>query len=527
MTNYPSPADAPSQHLQGSSAVKDQSGTLVRNLTSLTTANLIAHVVTGLVSVLVANHLGKTGYGEFRTALAFATVFLIFAETGVGARFLYDRSGDKSQINEHYGSMIFLQAVPYMAVFAVTMAMAFVFRYSNVIIWLIAIVSMAAIFRVFGEVCERVLNVYQEIHLTAIMRSIRFFSIAVGGVGVLVFNLGPIGWGLINLVAMLISATATFLTTLKYARPRFVKSLFWPTLVASYPFGLGAICYAIYENVDQVMLSKMMPVDLREETVGIYGAAYTVMMFTYVIPSSFIASIEPIVFGARGDDHRLAHMGSLASRALGVIGLPLTLGTILLSGQIAALALPSFGPTAGKALAALAPFCFFRFLNFPGGMLLAAAGMQKRRVIVQAGAVVFNIALNFVVIPYYGLFGAAWATVATEIYIFICYEVSLVRRLPGYGEFARLVKPFIAATVMGLFVAAALYALNSPAGRAWLGWMAIHHKKSLLDLSWLLIVPLAAALYFGLLKAMGFFTDEEMTFFGRVLDRFTFWRRRA
>jgi O-antigen/teichoic acid export membrane protein len=510
-----------------SSAVTDQSKTLVRNLTSLTTANLIAHIVTGLVSVLVANHLGKQGYGEFRIALAFATVFLMFAETGVGARFLYDRSGDKTLINEHYGSMIFLQAAPYTAIFFVTMAMAFVFRYPAVIIWLIGIVSAAAIFRIFGEVCEKVLNVYQEIHLTAIMRSVRFFSIAVGGVAVLVFNLGPVAWALINLGAMFLSAAATFFTTLKYARPRFVRSLYWPTLVASYPFGLGAIFYAIYENVDQVMLSKLMPVNLRDETVGIYGAAYTVMMFTYVIPSSFIASIEPIVFGARDNDHRLAHIGSLASRALGVIGLPLTLGTILLSGQIGALALPSFGPTAGKALAALAPFGLFRFLNFPGGMLLAAVGMQRRRVIVQAGAVVFNIALNFVVIPYYGLFGAAWATVATEIYIFICYEVSLVRRLPGYGEFKRLVRPLIATAIMSAFVLAAVYAVGTPAGRAWFGWMMLHHKKASIDLSWLLIVPFAAALYFGFLKTMGFFTDEEMTFFGRVLDRFTFWRRRA
>ncbi len=491
------------------SGVSDQSGVFARNVTSLAAANVLSQVVTAVVSILVINHLGEQRYGAFKTAMAFATVFLIFGETGVGARFLYDRSGDKSRIREHFGAALLLRLGPYGLVFVITIIAAVLFRYPPLVVSIVAIVSVAAILRILGETADKVITVYQHLHLSALLRVVRFSAVAIGGILVVTLDRGPIAWAVVTLSAMAVYATATFAVSLRYARPRFVVTSLWPTLAASYIFGLGAIFYAVYENVDQVMLSKMMEPEMADITVGIYGAAYTLMMFTYTLPASFVASMEPVVFGARGDRPRLTRLGVFSSRALGVLALPLAAGTILLASEIKGVVFPSFDETAAAALAVLALFGLFRFFNFPGGMLMAAAGLQNRRVAVQGIAVVLNFVANLLLIPHYGLFGAAWATVGTELFIFACYELSLIRALPGYGEFVRFTKPVVATAAMALLVVALRAVLAD-------NWTESRFL-------WLAAVPVAAAVYFALLAAMRFFNEDEKAllkrFAARVLRR--------
>ena len=451
----------------------DQSRTFLRNVTSLTAANLVSHIGSAVISILVINHLGDEGYGSFKAAMAFATVFLIFAETGVGARFLYDRSGDKSLISEHFGAAILLHAGPYLIVFGVTMVATLFFDYPPLVVKIIAVVAWAAIFRTFGEVCDKVIAVYQHLHLNALLRSLRFLGMAVGGILVVTLDLGPLAWAFVSLAAMFIYAAATFAASLRYARPRFLLTMVWPTLAASYVFGIGAIFYAIYENVDQVLLYNLLPHDIRDAQVGIYGAAYTLIMFTYTIPSAFVASMEPVVFAARQDAPRLARLGSLSSRILGLLALPLAAGTIILAPRIRALVLPNINPFAATALSVLSLLCLMRFFNFPAGMLMAAAGLQLRRVFIQAGAVALNIGVNLIVIPKFGILGAAWTTVLTELFLLALYEWSLVRALPGYGEFQRLLKPLMATLVMSGFVLASLYVFDRTIRMERFAWIGV------------------------------------------------------
>jgi O-antigen/teichoic acid export membrane protein len=485
----------------------DQVRTFARNVASLTTANFLTNAVSAVVTIVVINYLGDERYGVFTAGMAFATVFLIFAETGVGMRLLYDRSGDKSLIDEHFGAALLLQVCPYLLSFVFTIAFAFVFHYPSVLISVIAIVSLAAVFRIFAETCEKVIYVYQQMHLSAILRSVRFLSVAIGGILVVWLDWGVLGWAIVQLVAMALYAALALPVTLRFARPKLVYGTLWPTLVASYMFGLGAIFFAIYERVDSVMLTKLLGENVMSR-VGIYGSAYNVMTLTYTLPAAFIASMEPLVFAAKADPARLARLGNLSNRGIGLIAVPLNLAIALLAFEIRSLILPDIGSDVAVLLTFLPLYGFFRFMNFTAGMMMAAAGMQRARVVIQGVAVAFNITGNFICIPLFNIFGAAMMTVATELTIFAAYHLALRRRLPGYGFVHSVAKPFAAAAGMGVFILAAKYGLG-----LWFGPNRF---------AWLAIVPLGALLYFGILAAMRFFTDEERAFLKRVLARLPF-----
>jgi len=53
-------------------------------------------------------------------------------------------------------------------------------------------------------------------------------------------------------------------------------------------------------------------------------------------------------------------------------------------------------------------------LNFGCATFLVSTGLQSRRIIPQGLSALANIALNLVLIPLYGVWGVAWAYVASE-----------------------------------------------------------------------------------------------------------------
>lgn len=501
----------------------DQSSKFARNFASLTGANFFVRMVAAVVTIVVTNYFTEQGYGPFAMATSFATVFLVFAETGVGARFLYDRSGDKSQLDEHFGAALTLIAAPYMLSLVVTVAAAYIFReslhYSLLVIWLVAIVSASAILRELAETAEKVLNIHQRLHVTAALRSFRFLFIAMGGIVVVWMKLDLVAWAMVTFLANGISVPLTLWAASKHSRPKFVRAMLWPTLTASYIFGIGAILFAAYDKVDQVMLSGILPTEeIVKRTVAIYAAAYNFITFMHTIPAALVASMEPLAYAAKSDKARLAYLGNKSNRGVGIVAMPLCVGTIMLAYPLRALVLPGFSDNVAGALQVLAIFGMIRFFSFPGGTFMAAAGMQRRRVVFQGIAVALNVAMNAVLIyhyranPYYALLSSAWATVATEMFIWLAYNISLARRLPGYVGALSLAKPAAATAVMGAFIFAARWGLG--------------HILPQNRLAWLIIVPLATALYFAALVGMRFFTEEEKAFVVRLTYKITrIWRR--
>lgn len=492
--------------------VKDQSHTFLRNVASLTTANFFARVVSAVATIVLINHLGDERYGFFKAAMSFVTIVQTFAETGVGMRFLYDRSGDKSKISEHFGAALFLQACPYaVAAVVATVLACYIYPQARTVVLIVPIVAGAAVLRIVAETSEKVLNVYQEMHLTAMLRAGRFAFIGAGAIFVVAVGLGPVAWALVTLTAMAVSALATLVVALRFARPSFSFAALSPTLRMSYIFGIGAIFYAIYDQADQFMLSVMRSPDERFATVGVYGAAYVLISFTFTVPTSFVAAMEPVAFAARGNVERLSRLANLNFRAVAALALPLGVGTYLLSEQIHQLVLPRFGSGAAVAISILSVFATMRFLNFPGGMLMAACGRQPRRVAIQGAAAALNVTANLILIPRYGLIGAAWATVGSEIFILVCYTLTIRQRLSAFRGMWLLGKPLAAAAAMALFILGCRH-FAGPAlfdGR----------------FAWLPVVPAATAVYFATLYATGFFGEEEKAAIMRFAGQLAFWRR--
>jgi O-antigen/teichoic acid export membrane protein len=165
-------------------------------------------------------------------------------------------------------------------------------------------------------------------------------------------------------------------------------------------------------NLDSIIVGVM----LGPGPVGWYAAAYKPVTACLALPVSYFLGLFPNL--SRNYNENRKKFRSVLVRSLRlttVFALPLGVaGTFLAAPAIQFL----FGANYERSVPALQLLSWSAVLvtlrgNFRQG--LNAAGKQKLDLACASSAVLLNVVLNLILIPYYSIYGAAAATVASEI----------------------------------------------------------------------------------------------------------------
>lgn len=224
---------------------------------------------------------------------------------------------------------------------------------------------------------------------------------------------------------------------LKTALPVFKAAL--PVLVHLL---LGLLIY----NSDLIFLRMFRD----SAQVGYYAAAYTLISFLSNLGLTYGMSLLPTLtrLGAGTAEEKSLYHTALAQ--VYAVCIPISVGGCLLAAPIIDLA---FGDPYSRSALVLAvliwsiPMSTFR--NVPWAALIAR-GRQDLLMKAIMYAAAANIAMNLVLIPPYGMLGAAAATIATECLVgFLMLKYAAGQALP-FVTLKRLWKPSAAAIVMAL-----------------------------------------------------------------------------
>lgn len=245
-----------------------------------------------------------------------------------------------------------------------------------------------------------------------------------------------------------------------------------PLLAQVLPFALGAWVWMAYFRVDVLLLQRLA----TPAALGLYAAAYRVIEALLLVPRTVVGVTYPAASAAWRD-------GTLTRRLLARPGQLLALASLAAAGGLWALAPATmtflFGAPFADGAAALRVLALaipVLFLNQYLGMLLPATHRQNVWVALLGLALVVNVIANLLLIPRYGIAGAAGATLISEGFACAGYAWLVVRRhgwfLPPWwllraalaaGAMAWLVGfvpgPFLLRVAAGALIFAALTAL--------------------------------------------------------------------
>lgn len=190
-------------------------------------------------------------------------------------------------------------------------------------------------------------------------------------------------------------------------------------LTDSWPLVLSGMIVSVYMKVDQVMLKEMM----GPEAVGQYAAAVRLSEAWYFIPMMITASLFPAIINAKKISqevylNRLKNLYRLMVWMAISIALPMT----FLSEWITTLL---YGLEYNQSATVLMIHVWagvFVFMGVAFSKFLTVENMVMKSLYRASTGMIVNLVLNLLLIPLYGIAGAAVSTLIGQLFANLIYD---------------------------------------------------------------------------------------------------------
>ena len=379
-----------------------------------------------LVFVLIARFLGTESFGRFSYVLALLSLFVALAEfgtNGVLARGIVHQAPEKAP--SYWGNFLLRRVgLAFLAMAAAGITAIFISSELSGLLLLGALALPALSSRFFEPIYQVFSRPWYSAY--ASLGYSLFYLLAV----VAVLQLNGDLWSVYGayLSANFVYTLLALVLALRLLKPRFRPDaqILGSIFRLAFPIGLAAFFVMVNTRADVIMIAHLM----TDEAVGIYNSAFRFLELTALFAVVLANPTIPI-FSHLAIENRSALRLTVttAIESIAVIVLPVIIVIPLVSPW---LVLFLFGETyAGAApimniLAWAGWLTFYSVLSFA---VCVAIGVVHFAYWSAALAAAINILLNLHLIPVYGLLGAAWATVVSEIILLGIALIFITRHL--------------------------------------------------------------------------------------------------
>jgi O-antigen/teichoic acid export membrane protein len=155
---------------------------------------------------------------------------------------------------------------------------------------------------------------------------------------------------------------------------------------------------------------------------GIYNPALTIINTTFLVPAVIYQVLLPILSGPQIGARTFRNLVALAVAASTLYGL-ICGGILLWSSDLIIEILfdPEYRATV-PLLQIMSAIPLLKSINFCWAVVMIVRDRQVLRTQLLAVGALVNVAANLVAIPLFGLAGAAWVNVVTEVILLGCYS---------------------------------------------------------------------------------------------------------
>jgi O-antigen/teichoic acid export membrane protein len=398
----------------------------------------------GVVSLAVlTRYLGPDDYGKYTLALMYMQLFFVLADVGLFTTVVREISKAPERTEELVGNTLALRTLLSIAVIALAALISLFLPYDREVRVAILIAGAPML---FGMVTTTFVAVLQSrLRMArAVIGDVSGRAVSLG----LVLLVAGLDLGFYPVLAAaaggaLVTLLVTWRLTRGTARIRpLVDTAIWRSLLrAAVPLGLALAINALYFRADTLIISLYEPYD----EVGLYTLAYRVLELALVVGTVFLNTTFPVLSDAVArDEQRALRAIQDSTEVCVVLGAPLIAGGLALAPQIIELAGGEDFADAATPLRILLAAGALAWVNGVLGYALIARERQMSALWLNLSALAFNVGLNFLLIPRYGIVVAAIVTVASELLI-LAGSYPLMRRYFDFFPVPRTLPPALLA----------------------------------------------------------------------------------
>ena len=436
-----------------------------KNIAINTIASYIGRAVGTIFALtsigLITRALGKEGFGEYSTIVAFLTTAQILADLGLHQLLTREISQHPEREKELFSQFFTLRLVFAVLFLSVAAGIVFLFPYSTDVKAGVAVSAIAFVFlslsQLFSSIFQKYIQVYKAAFAELIGRAAQlgvvafFFITSPGLLGFLAaLILGSFSIFAVN--AFFAYRLVPFRLSISFTRWRYILKETLP-IAASIAFTM------LYFRADTILLSILG----TQEEVGVYNVAYKVLEALIFFPAVFVGLMMPAMSRYAKDSRK--KLGELLGRLTDVatiFALPMVVGGILLSASfVNIIGGPEFLVSA-QTLQILFIAVGVIFYGTLFGSAVIALNLQKYAMWAYLVGFVVNFVANIIVIPKYSYIGAAWTTVGTEVLVTLFLAALVWRTIRYHPSFPKTSMAVLGTAVVTAFIFLLAPDINQP-----------------------------------------------------------------
>jgi O-antigen/teichoic acid export membrane protein len=378
--------------------------------------------------VFAARILGPEGWGSFQYVLSIVSMFFIFSDWGVGNLLIRDYQ-QKEDFKERIrtGSLI-RESLAFLSLI-VTLIASLIFENPNFRKTFIIL----AFFLFLGNLRDYILNFFQAIQKMEkqfIVTFIESLLTLIFGIIFLLTLKNFVSFAFAYLFGIFFSFILAILLAknfLIYLKPKINHEFIKYYLINGLPLALFGMLGFVFFTTDQIILGKLKGV----EAVGYYSIATRIVLILVTFPSLFLASLFPQLALSVSNKERLKNIFKKSILFIFLMSFLLFVFILIFADFLPLLFgqkyIPSIQPLKLLSLILLLLPLTNLFDNF-----LFSINKQWQDFSITLFCALLNVALNFLLIPQYSIFGAIYATLISQFINLI------LTSLLSYRYFSRL-----------------------------------------------------------------------------------------
>ena len=417
---------------------------VVRNLFWAVTGKVVTLLGSLLVGIFVARYLGPEQYGLMNYVVSFVALFQVFASFGLDNIEIREESkckgtGEKGRVPGTEANTILGTAFGLRLIFAgITMLLviltAWLFEADTFTKWMITLYSLSMIMNTFGVIRNYFTSIVWNEYIvkTEISRTIIGALIKV----VLLLLHAPLAWFIAATLFDTILIAGGYLLSYRkqIASPR-LWTFDLPTakylIKESFPLLLSGAAVVVYQKIDQVMIGNM----IDKASVGYYAVAESIAGMLIFIPTILSQTIMPILI-------QNYQVNKEQYQVKAQLFMDVTIWLCIIMCLIVSLLAPFvirllYGSQYESSILLL-QVCVFKVIGYAfaqvTGAMIITEGKQKYVVIRNIIGCVCAILLNLLLLPRYGVLGAAFASIIASVTVgYVAHAL-----VPSYHQICKM-----------------------------------------------------------------------------------------
>ncbi len=388
---------------------------IIMNSAWIIGVKIVQSIISLAIGMLTARYLGPSDYGLINYAtsiVAFVTPIMQLGITNILVQYIVLNKDKDGQVLGSAMTLCFISSI--LCIVGVTAFSAIVDAGENETILVCFLYSLSLMFQSV-EIIQYWFQAKLLSKHISIATLIAYIVIAIYRILLLMMQ-KSVRWFVLSYAAdyMLVSVALLY----KYykmggQRLRFSKKIAYDMLSKGKYYIVSSMMVVIFAQTDKIML-KMM---IGNTAVGYYSAAVVIAGMTSFVFSAIMDSFRPVILEKKKEDERAFNQYMMTLFGI-VIYMSLAQSVVVsvMPEFIVNIIYGSEYKSTASALRIVVWYTTFAYLGYARNIWILAEEKQKYLWILNMSGALGNVLLNAVLIPLWGINGAALASLITQIF---------------------------------------------------------------------------------------------------------------